>query len=336
MAELANVHISTSNRHPKLSCVLSTLALVGLFALGVKGEPSELPPEIGYNYGEIETPRVAAAGGAQRALGSSVSGLFLNPANMATSRVYHVGALAQIWPEASRQSYGAGAVDSMVSSWRLAGGFGGTWTVQDPEGVNRESADLRFALAFPFSDTFFVGLGGRYLWLSQDGLGPLGHSLASGGLRGENIVESFGFDAGATLKPTRELAIAILGSNLNNPGHGFMPLNLGGGVGYGTETFSLEADVLADFTTWDDTALRAMAGFELLAAGRYPLRIGYRYDAGTESHAVSGGLGYIDQSLAVEASVRRVVSGEAATAVILGITYHVESSGMTPSPADSF
>src|SRR5262245_40553272 len=77
-------------------------------------EPSQLDPAVGYNYGEIETGRTAAVGGAQRALTNSTSALFLNPANMAASRVYHIGALAQIWPEARRQSYGFAAVDSIV------------------------------------------------------------------------------------------------------------------------------------------------------------------------------------------------------------------------------
>src|SRR5258705_613525 len=72
----------------------------------VLAEPSKLPPEVGYNYNEVETGRIAAKNGADRALGSSVSALFENPANMATSRVYHASALLQIWPEASRQRYG--------------------------------------------------------------------------------------------------------------------------------------------------------------------------------------------------------------------------------------
>ena len=46
-------------------------------------------------------------GGALRALGNGVTGLYLNPANMALTRVYHLMALAQIWPESRRQTYGA-------------------------------------------------------------------------------------------------------------------------------------------------------------------------------------------------------------------------------------
>jgi opacity protein-like surface antigen len=318
------------------------LALLGLATLAMstaashaRAEGSSLPPEVGWNYGEIETPRSAAMGGALRAYSNSVSALFINPANMAVTRVYHLGALAQIWPEASRQSYGGAAVDSIVSSARLAGGFGGTWTLQDPNGIDRQATDLRFALAFPFSDQFFLGIGGRYLWLKQDGLGPLGDSLASGGSKAQNIVRGFAFDAGATVKPSDFFAISLVGNNLNNPGHGFQPTSVGGGVGVGTSDVTVEGDVLSDFTTWNKTTVRAMGGLEILIADHYPIRGGYRYDDGGKSHAVSAGLGYIDRTFAAEVAVRRIVSGDQATAIFFGFTYHLESSGLTPS-ADSF
>lgn len=299
-------------------------------------DPSDLPPEVGFNYGEIETPRIAAMGGAMRAYSNSVSGLFVNPANMAATRVYHLGALAQVWPEANRQSYGAAAVDSIVSSSRLAGGLGGTWNVQDPDGVDRQYTDVRFALAYPFSDEFLLGVGGRYLSLNQSGRGPLGDSLASSGLRNSAIVDEFSFDAGLTLKPVPEFAIAVVGNNLTNPGHAFLPSSFGGGLGVGTELFTLEADAVWDFTTYDESKVRAMGGGELLLAEHYSVRAGYRYDDGLESHAVSGGLGYLDRAFSVELAVRRVVSGDEATAIVLGFKYHLESSGLTPSAVDGF
>ena len=154
---------------PNSWCAAVLASALALWARPAHAEPSSLPPEVGYNYGEIETPRVAATSGALRAFANSIDSLFVNPAGMASSRVYHIGALAQIWPEASRQSYGAGAVDSVVSSSRLAGGIGGAWTRQDPEGIDRRSTDLRVALAYPFSDQFSVGAGIRYLWLKQNG-----------------------------------------------------------------------------------------------------------------------------------------------------------------------
>ena len=38
------------------------------------------------------------------------------------------------------------------STSRLAGGFGGTWSILDPDRVHRTWTDLRLALAYPLSD----------------------------------------------------------------------------------------------------------------------------------------------------------------------------------------
>jgi len=299
-------------------------------------DKSSVPPEVGYNYNEIETPRITATNGAVRALSNSTEALFVNPANISASRVYHLAALAQIWPEAGRQSYGIAAVDSVGSSARVGGGLGATYNTQDTNGINRNWTDIRGALSYPFSDKFFMGLGVRYLRLRQNGEGPLGPSVASSGLSGEFIVAGFSFDAAATVKPTENLAVSIVGVNLNNPGNTFQPTSVGGGIGYGKELFSLEADVLADFTTWDSTKIRAMGGGEFLAGDHFPLRAGYRYDEGAKSHSVSGGVGYIDTSFGVELAVRRVVSGVPATAIVFGFTYHLDSGGLGPREGDSF
>lgn len=315
-------------------------ALSASGALGVvssaRAEPSSLPPEVGYDYGEVLTPRSASMGGAVRALGNPTEGLWQNPANMAATRVYHLGAQAKIGAEAGSQLYGLSAVDSIMSSSRLAGGVGGTLGFQDPEGIERRTTDLRFALAFPFGDKFFVGLGGRYFRLSQDGVGPLGDSAVSSGLGGENIVRSFGLDAGITLKPTELLAISLVGTNLTHPMNGFQPTTFGGGLGVGGRSFSVEADAIADFDSWGKTTARVMGGAEALLSDHYPLRFGYRWDQGLSSHALSGGLGYNDTAFAAELGVQRSITGPAATSIFFGFRYHLESSGLTPGPTDSF
>jgi len=277
-----------------------------------------------------------ALGGAQRATSYSVGGLYMNPANMARTQVYHLGGFSEIWPEAKRVSFGGAAVDSIVNTKGIAGGVGYTWNQQDKDTLDRQYNDLRFALAFPLQNKFFLGLGGRYLWLSQDGSGPLGDSLASGGLQGDRIVEGFSFDAGVTVKPTDSFYIAVVGNNLSDPGSGFQPLTAGGGIGFATNDFGIEGDVVFDFTTWDETTVRVMGGAEYLVAGAVPLRVGYRYDDGLESHAVSAGLGYVDRSFSADAAVRRIVSGDKATAIVFGLTLHLETSGFTPSPSSEF
>jgi opacity protein-like surface antigen len=316
------------------------LALASVwFVSPAAAEPSSLPPEVGYNHGFQESPRIAAMAGAMRAFSNSTDALFLNPANMASTRVYHVSAFAQLWPDAKRQSYGLAVVDSGSSS-RLAGGAGGTWNRQEPDGVDRTAWDLRFALAYPFSDLFFLGLAGRYLSMKQDGyprgLYGLRPSQASAGLPGEPIVTNITFDAGVTVKPIKELALSIVGANITDPGHSFLPLLFGGGAGYGTRDFTIEADVMGDFTTYDEAKIRAMGGGEYLAAHHVPLRLGYRYDQGMRNHTVTGGIGYLDTAYAVELAIQRTVSGDnPGTAIILGFRYHVDGAGQSAENYES-
>jgi hypothetical protein len=302
----------------------------------VRAEPNKLPPEVGYNYNEIETGRVTAKNGADRALGSSVSALFQNPANMATSRVYHATALVQIWPEASRQSYGVAAVDSVGSSSRLAGGLGATWSRQDPDGVDRTASDLRFAFAYPLSDSLFAGAGGRFLWLSENGPGPLGPSYASRGLEGQKIVKNFAFDLGLTLKPGAGFSFALVGNNLNGADTGYQPLTFGGGIGFVRDKFGIEGDLVSDLVTWNKNKVRAMAGAELLLGDHAVVRGGYRYDDGAKSHSGSLGLGYIDKAFSADIGVRRILVGDIATAIVLSFTYHVEATGLTPTPSETW
>ncbi|HEX2875600.1 MAG TPA: hypothetical protein VHP33_30315 [Polyangiaceae bacterium] len=327
---------SASVRGASATFALACAGACFFLTTGVRADPSKLPPEVGYNYNEIETGRIAAKNGADRALGNSVSALFSNPANMATSRVYHAAALLQIWPEASRQSYGVGAVDSVGSSSRVAGGLGATWSRQDPDGVDRTASDLRFAFAYPLSDKVFAGAGGRFMWLSQNGAGPLGPSYSSSGLEGDKILKNFAFDLGLTLKPGSGWALSLVGNNLNGADTGFQPLTLGGGVGFVKDKFGIEADVVTDLVTWDRTTLRAMLGSELLLGEHAVIRGGYRYDDGAKSHSAALGLGYIDKAFSADLGVRRILAGDLATAVVLSFTYHVESTGLTPTPSETW
>lgn len=321
---------------PRALVALLTFAALLTTVTRASADPSKLPPELGYNYDEIETARAAGTSGAQRAASNSITALFVNPANIASTRIYHLGALAQIWPEAGRQSYGAAAVDSVVSSAHVAGGLGATWNFQDKDGVDRQWTDLRFALAYPVSNDFFLGLGGRYLWLSENGVGPLRTSLASSGLPDKRIVRGFALDAGATLRASDNFAIALVGNNLNNPGHSFQPTSVGGGLSATFGDFGAEADLVADFTTWSRTTLRPMLGLEALFADHVEARLGYRYDDGPKNHQLSLGAGYIERTFDVDVSLHRTVTGDAATAVVFGFTYHLEATGLTPTPGDSF
>jgi hypothetical protein len=295
----------------------------------VLADPATTTPESGFDLGEMQSPRSIAFGGAQAALGTSTTALYQNPANLPLSRVYHFEAFALVDPEARRQSYGGGVVDSSTS--RLAGGVSGSWNLQDPDGINRNWTDFRLALGYPLGDRFSVGAAARYLRVDQSAAwGPLrlptDYAISTSG----PVLNTFTFDLGATLTPIDGFHIGAVGHNLTNPGTALAPTTLQGGIGYGTELFSIEADALGDFTTWSSARARYMLGGELFLAGHVPIRLGYRYDDGTKNHGVSAGLGYVDKAWSFEVGGRQDVAGEHPATVILAAVrffYNAPGSG---------
>jgi hypothetical protein len=283
------------------------------------------------NEGENETARSAALGGAVRGWGSGTTSIFYNPANLAEAQAYHLEGIVQLTPEASRQAYGAAIMDSITN--RLAGGVAFVGSFIDPDGLNRQTMDGRLALAYPISDKFLVGLGGRYFRGTQLGTGPFGNSKFSGGLvdgtGGRSpFVETFTFDAGITLRATEGLSISAVGQNLTFANNGVLPTLLGGGIGYTASGFLLEVDGLADMNSWGKPTARVMAGAEYLIAGMLPLRVGYRFDQGAEQHSVSVGFGYVSREFSIEGAVRRAIDDRGPTTVVLGLAYFLESSGL--------
>jgi hypothetical protein len=298
--------------------------------------PSTTSIEQGYDLGAIESPRAVAMGGADAALGVSTAALYDNPANLTFARVYHLEALAAFAPEARRQSYGAAAVDSVLNRYRISGGFGGTWSIMDPDGIHRQWTDLRLALAYPLGDRFSVGATVRYLRVDEAAsAGPFGASLASGGTSDSPLFNSITLDGGVTLALSDAFRIGGVVKNFNNPGTGVAPLTAGGGIGFSAGEFAVEGDALADFTTYSSTRGRYMLGLEYFAAEHFPLRIGYRYDEGTNTHALSGGLGYVDKQWSIEASGRHdIVGNHPATMIAIALRYFYDAGGPAQDEPD--
>jgi hypothetical protein len=326
------------------AAVLAAIA-VGSWSRAASADVPLAPP-IAYAYGENETARSLAMGGALRALGNGTTAVFSNPANMALSRLYHIEALGQLTPESTRALGGASIVDSITSSTNIAGGLslvGGVVDPVDPReaGLGRSYFDVRLAAAVPLGERFFIGLGARYMRMIQDGFGALddtalgNYSAASGGLVEDSgqrkpLVDTLTFDAGATVRIGESFHIGIVGQNLTHPGHAILPTTVGGGFGYGSKDISVEVDGVADFDSWGEATGRFMAGGEYLAADHYPIRLGYRFDQGANVHAISGGFGYIGTEFAIEGAIRRTLSSTIGTTMLaLTLTYHLESSGLT-------
>ena len=306
-----------------------------LAAPAARADKSTTSIEQGYDLGEMESARALGMAGALNALGSSTAALKLNPANLAATRVYHFEGEASYSPQARRESVGGAVADS--SSSALRGGFAGTYNQMDPDGINRKWADLRLTLAYALSERIAFGATGRYLRSTQaDDAGPFGSSLASGGTVGGPIFNSFTFDAGVTVMPVDGLRIGVVGKNLTNPGIALAPTTLTGAIGYTSGIFSVEADLLTDFTTWNEAKERLMVGAEVFLANHVPLRLGYRYDDGMRTHSIGGGLGYIDRQFSAEFGLRQDIVGDhPATMMGLSLRYFYETAGASSTAVDA-
>jgi len=331
---------ATCSRRRGAFALAAGLSLIAA-ARRAEADPTAVSPQQAYAYGENETPRAAGMGGALRALGNATTGMFLNPAAMAETRVYHIEALAEVSPEARRQVYGAAVTDSVTG--RLAGGIAATGGFVDPDGIDRSYLAARVGLAYPISDRLFLGFAGKYAKITQEGTllqGGLGRSPVSGGLPDAEsggrlpVVDEFTFDAGAVVKVSDSIYLGAVGQNLTFPGHGLLPSTLGGGIGVGTADFSVEGDLVADFSSYAETAMRLSIGGEYLIANHFPLRLGYRWDQGADTHAISAGGGYVGKEVAIEAAVRRTLADPGATTLYIGLTYHLEATGLTRAPTD--
>ncbi|MBS2013230.1 MAG: hypothetical protein JST00_10105 [Deltaproteobacteria bacterium] len=311
------------------------LSLVGLLqAERASADPSSTTIAQGYELGETQHPRSIAMGSANQVFGGSTSAIYGNPANLPLYRIYHIEALGGFGPEARRQMYGAAIADSSTS--RLAGGFGGSWSQMDPDGIKRNTTDLRLTLAYPLGDRFSLGLTGRYIRVGQRvSSGPFGASYASDGSKDEPLVNEFTVDAGAGFQVTENVRIGLTGKNLTAPGTALVPLILAGGIGYSNGTFTIEGNAHSDFTTWGSARGRYMLGAEYLVADRFPLRIGYRYDDGMKTHALGFGAGYVDRRFSVELGARRdIVADYPSTMVSIGLRFFIDSGGATGSGGD--
>ena len=152
--------------------------------------------------------------------------------------------------------------------------------------------------------------------------------MASAGTPGDPIYNGFTWDAGVTVIPTQGLHIAAVGRNLTPNGSTFAPLSIVGAAGSTAGGFTVEADANADFTTYAETRGRYMLGGEYLIIDRVPVRLGYRYDDGTKTHAISGGVGYVDRKWSVELGIRRdVVSDRPATLGVIGVRFFYDQTG---------
>jgi len=250
-----------------------------------------------------------------------------NPANLPFSRQYQVESFLAYDPTFRSFGWGGSVTDAVTS--RLAAGasmrslFGG-----NDAGENK-GWEGRVALGFPIVDQLSIGIAGRYANFSLSDTRALPEQPPVEGAPPDQTFKFKGFtmDTALTLRPVPGLSLSGLAYNVIKQESPLAPLLVGGSLAFGSAGLTLGGDVLVDLNRhayFDGGKILAGGGLEYLVGGALPLRMGYRFDQGREQHAVTGGIGYVEERFGALISVRQILSGESETSLFFAAQFFVQ------------
>jgi hypothetical protein len=267
----------------------------------------------------LETGRGVAMGSGARATATGVSALAYNPANLALQRLYHIEAGFGYVAGRSAFTTSSAVVDSISNS--LAAGF--SFRGFFGNGRDYSGWDGRLSLGMALTPAIALGVSARYLRMNARNEDDNGTPI------GEHA-RGFTRDASATVTPIEWLHISVLAYNLIDVGSALAPVQVGGSAGIRLADFGLAlgTDVLVDLSTFNSAEVIAGFGLEYVASEIVPLRLGYRRDRGRDLHTLSMGVGYVDQKMGVDLSLRhdlRARNGsERLTELLFTFRYNVQ------------
>ncbi|MFI5305770.1 MAG: hypothetical protein ACHQ53_00380 [Polyangiales bacterium] len=252
-----------------------------------------------------ESARGLALGTGMRASALSTSALAYSPAALALGNLYHIEGNVDYLTQLKTAALGAAVVDS--STTKLGAGIGLRGFLSGKDGYG--GMDGRLGLAFPLSEAFAIGVGARYISLSQ---------------AGAKAARGFTMDASLRLTPIGPLQIDIGALNFIDMSSPYVPVTLTTSVAVAImPSLSVGADVLADMSTFGSPTFTAGGGAEFLAGESIPLRVGYSVDAARGIHLIGAGVGYTDQRIGLDLSVRQQIVGGHDTRIMGAVRYYV-------------
>jgi hypothetical protein len=275
----------------------------------------------------IESARGVALGTGTRAAAASTQAHAENPANLPLSSLYHMEAFLGYQPRLRRTGAGAAVVDSSTS--RLAAGFSARGLFGDNDAGVNSGWEGRASLGMALGDMLAVGIAGRYA----------NFTVSDPRARPERPVEvdaqpdqtfklkAFSMDAAVTLHPLASFSVSLLGYNLIDTKSPLAPTLLGGSAAFGAQGLTVGGDLLVDMNrtqTFSGPKLLAGSGVEYLAEGVAPLRAGYMFDQGRHQHLLTGGIGYVDQRMGIQVSLRQSVAGTRETTIFTAVQYFMQ------------
>jgi hypothetical protein len=201
-----------------------------------------------------------------------------------------------------------------MTSNRIAAGLSSRFLFGDNSAGEHSGWEGRISLGAPIGDMVAIGVAGRYgnFTVSNPHAKPEREPIEDEPRDRTFKFKAFTMDAAVTLRLFESLTLSAIGTNLINTDSPLAPLMVGGAASFGSSYFSVGADVMVDLNLHDSFSgpkVLAGGGIEYLTQGVAPLRIGYVYDEGRHTNAITGGLGYIDQRFSIQLSVRQVLDG---------------------------
>ena len=276
--------------------------------------------------GTMETlnPRALGMAGAMVAGPAGTSAIYLNPATISMSPLYHFEGMYQFTARENMHMGGLSVADSVTTV--VGAGLSFNYSGIDQSRTKHQAYDARLSLSGAIGKMFFLGATGRYLRLEQNiessKWGPVGRPALPAS--GSQQVDGFTFDAGAALKLGEMISLGVAGYNLTHTQSVFAPIALTGGVAVSLmEMLLLEADVKTDFTSHDEAGVDIRVGGELFLAGALALRAGYLYDVYFNMHALSLGAGYVHSRFALDAGFTQEFRHNGRIAVAIGFKIFV-------------
>jgi hypothetical protein len=278
----------------------------------------------------IESTRGMAMGTGARASAASTQAQADNASNLVLGGMYHMESFLGYQPNFRRIGWGGAVADSMTS--KVAAGASARGIFGDNSAGDNSGWEAKVGLGIPILDMLSVGVSGRYMhYRISDPNAIAERPVTMVGQKPDQSfkIKRFTMDASVTLRPIPGLSIAGLAYNLIDTDSPLAPMMVGGSAAFsfGSTGFGLGGDALLDLNrhkAFDGPKLLVGGGLELLAQGLVPLRAGYLYDQGREQHGVTAGIGYVDQRVGIQFSLRQMVSGGNETTLMGALQYFVQ------------
>jgi hypothetical protein len=298
------------------------LLVVGFCCTPPAAQAEPVVPEV-----RLESARGVSLGTGMRASAVSSQAHVDNPSNLSMGGVAHLESFTGYQPQLERVGAGLSVVDSMTS--KVAAGISARGLFGDNDAGDNSGWEGRISLGVPIIQMLSIGTSLRYANFTVSDPKARPERPVEEGMPADHDykLKAFTMDAAATLHLFEGFSIAGLAYNLVKTDSPLAPLTVGGGVAFSKDMVSLGGDVLVDLNQHGQFSGPKPifgGGIELLVQLVAPLRLGYQYDTGRHQHAITAGVGYVDQRFGALLSMRQLIGDYKDTMLFSALQYFIK------------